>query len=163
MPEPILPVRQTSGKVLRGVSKEQRHGRAHLSWMNMLQRCYNPKCKKYPRYGGRGIRVCDQWRASFAAFLRDMGEPPTGKTLDRKDNDGDYELGNCRWATPKEQNRNKGNNRLLTAFGVTKMLVEWAEDTGIPISRIQQRIDIQGWTVERAVSTPPGKKRRKDT
>lgn len=75
----------------------------YSSWVAMRQRCHNPKSAKYPRYGGRGIQVCQRWRDSFEVFLADMGERPDGKTLDRIDPAGHYEPGNCRWATPYEQ------------------------------------------------------------
>lgn len=72
----------------------------------MVQRCTNPNCRRFADWGGRGITVCERWE-SFENFLADMGERPEGMTLDRRDNDGDYEPGNCRWATPKEQRANQ--------------------------------------------------------
>jgi len=84
----------------------EKETRVYRAWANMRTRCTNPKAPNYPRYGGRGVTVCERWR-HFENFLADMGEPPPGKSLDRyPDNAGNYEPGNCRWATLSEQNRN---------------------------------------------------------
>lgn len=82
------------------------------SWANMIQRCRNPNLSDWPRYGGRGIRVCERWQ-SYDAFLEDMGEKPIGLTLDRIDVDGDYEPENCRWADPRVQRTNQRRMRLV--------------------------------------------------
>lgn len=78
----------------------------YAAWANAIQRCHNPKAQAYARYGGRGISVCGRWRASFEDFLADMGQRPQATSLDRIDVDGNYEPGNCRWATIFEQNSN---------------------------------------------------------
>lgn len=105
-----------SGSVnLPGKPRPIKHGhavggkesRTYSSWRSMLKRCYDPRSNGYERWGGRGIAVCDSWRESFANFLADMGERPEGMTLDRIDNDRNYEPDNCRWATWSEQRRNQ--------------------------------------------------------
>ena len=106
-----------------------KHGRARSSLYRirqyMLQRCYNPKHTNYRDYGGRGIKVCDRWRESFENFLADVGERPSPKhSLDRIKNDGDYEPGNCRWATRKEQHRNMRSNIRLVVNGRQVCLVD---------------------------------------
>jgi hypothetical protein len=87
----------------------------YQSWQAMRDRCYRPTTNGYDNFGGRGIKVCDRWRFSFAAFLEDLGERPDGKTLDRRDVDGDYVPSNCRWATPPEQIANRRRSAWLSA------------------------------------------------
>jgi hypothetical protein len=89
-----------------GRSHGMSYSREYRSWSSMIQRCTNPKAHKFELYGGRGIRVCARWLKSFAAFYDDMGPRPSGTTLDRKNNDGNYEPLNCRWATQADQCRN---------------------------------------------------------
>lgn len=84
----------------------------YRSWAHMTRRCTNPQDDSYPNYGGRGIRVCDRWLCSFEAFLADMGERPVGTSLDRINVNGNYEPGNCRWATTKTQARNTRHTKL---------------------------------------------------
>lgn len=81
----------------------------------MIERCTNPTYRDYSYYGGRGIKVCERWRNSFQTFLEDMGVRPEGMSLDRVDNDGDYEPSNCKWSTTVEQRRNRSNVRLSLA------------------------------------------------
>ena len=95
-------------------AEKTRHGlygtRTYNSWRAMLARCNDTSHRQFKDYGGRGITVCQAWNNSFESFLADMGERPIGTTLDRTENDGHYEPGNCRWATRTEQNRNKRHN-----------------------------------------------------
>ena len=124
----------------------------------MKQRCYNPKNTGYPSYGGRGITVCDEWRADFVPF-RDWavvnGYEDT-LSLDRIDNDGHYSPENCRWATEHTQKRNRQQTQALTAFGETKCLEDWALDLRCSVApaTIKQRIQKLGWTAEAAITTP---------
>jgi len=130
--------------------------RTYLCWKNMIQRCTNPRTRKWPIYGGRGIKVCKRW-ASFANFLLDMGESPDGKSLDRfPDKDGNYEKANCRWATPTEQALNTRVNVHITFKGKTKTLTEWARELGMGRKTLEGRIKRFGWKVEDALTIPVG-------
>lgn len=126
----------------------------YSSWVSMTGRCTNPNLREWPHYGGRGITVCSQWR-NFEGFLRDMGERPLGTSLDRIDNERSYEPGNCRWATPKEQSRNKRTSRMLTYRGVTKTITDWAEEMGVDRATLNHRVMVAGWPLEVAFSRQP--------
>ena len=122
-------------------------------WNTMIQRCTNPRARNYSDYGGRGISVCESWRF-FPNFFADMGARPSKlHSLERMDNEGGYSPANCCWATRREQNQNRRNNRLLTARDETKCLAEWARALGCSHTTILARIRL-GWSEERAVTTP---------
>jgi len=119
------------------------------TWVHMRQRCTNSRHPDWSNYGGRGIRVCDAWQ-DFGQFLRDMGEPKPGQTLDRINVHGDYEPGNCRWASRTVQARNTRKNRLITLDGVTKPLSEWCEERGLGYWTVHARLR-RGASPERAL------------
>jgi len=140
------------------------HGMAgtleYNTWSAMLFRCSNPKAVDYALYGGRGIRVCERWKV-IENFIEDMGPRPSVKhSIDRIDNDGNYEPNNCRWATPIEQGRNRRGNRMLTYNGMTLCMAELAEEFGINQVTLSGRLK-RGWSVERAITTPVCVHRRK--
>lgn len=115
------------------------NSRVYRIWKQMHQRCKNPKAEGYENYGGRGIKVCLEWD-SFDTFFDDMGHPPTGTTIDRKDVNGPYADFNCKWSTWTEQHRNRRDNNLITAFGKIQCLTAWAEEYKIPVSTLKNRI-----------------------
>ncbi len=123
----------------------------YTRWQAIKRRCYKEGDSHYKNYGARGIKMCDRWINSFENFLIDMGLPPTRKhQIDRIDNNGDYEPKNCRWVVAKVNARNKSNNRVLEAKGLSMTLVAWAEKTGIKRETISMRIK-RGWSIERAL------------
>ncbi len=119
------------------------HGRSHTNvyrrWWNMLRRCNEPQNTNYAAYGGRGIRVCDRWH-DFANFYADMGDPPPGLTLERRDPNGPYTPENCYWASRHAQVRNLRKNRWLSSQGLTMILADWARHLGIAQSTIRRRL-----------------------
>jgi len=135
------------------------NSQTYRSWDHMIQRCNNINNKYYHNYGGRGITVCQRWE-NFTNFLEDMGERPSGLTLDRIKNDKGYCKSNCQWATRKQQQRNRRTNRLLSHNGKTQCLIEWSEDTGISTSTIKYRLH-KGWSTKKALTTPVQKKLNK--
>jgi len=128
-------------------------------WHGIISRCTKEISEKFHRYGGRGITICSRWMESFEAFATDMGPRPEGYTVEREDNDGPYSPENCRWATRQDQARNRTTNRVITAFGVTKTLTEWAETSGLHRDTIVRRLK-DGFSPESAVSRPPGRRRK---
>lgn len=121
----------------------------YVCWTNMLHRC---KSSNYKYYAARGIRVCNRWMR-FENFLTDMGRAPSKKhSIDRIDVNGDYEPGNCRWATNAEQGRNKRSNRLVSFDGKTMIVADWAKHLGISRDTLVWRLN-SGWSLDRALSS----------
>lgn len=114
--------------------------RVYRIWKAMVKRCENPNGPKWHRYGGRGISVDPAWRNSFEQFFADMGHPPDGLSIERKDNDAGYSKGNCVWATAKEQARNKSDVRFVEAFGKRQTIPEWAAEFGLSRQTIAARL-----------------------
>lgn len=125
----------------------------HVVWRSMIQRCVDQNVPAFKNYGGRGIKVCARWSDNFLNFLSDMGQRPAGKSIDRINVDGDYEPGNCRWATVMEQAQNKRNSRLVTLNGVTKCATAWAREIGMSEFLLFYRLNA-GWSDEKALTFP---------
>lgn len=140
-----------SGTAVRRVKKHNAtRSPTHVSWERMRSRCNYEGDPSYRRYGGRGIRVCERWE-DFSLFMEDMGERPEGASLDRIDPNGDYCPENCRWATSKEQSRNRTDNTRLTICGRSMCVAEWCEQVGAASDpTIRQRLK-RGWPHELAV------------
>lgn len=139
---------------------QEQHGLSKIPeyriWQGMKSRCHSPTEQTFSYYGGRGIVVCERWRQSFKAFIEDVGRRPSNEhTIERIDNDGNYEPGNVKWATHAEQVLNRRTTLKLTLHDQTKPLVEWAEITGIPYETLRSRIR-DGWTDKKALTTPVG-------
>lgn len=142
------------------IERETRHGRSgtpeYLSWAGMFQRCNNANNVRYHRYGARGISVCERWK-DFAIFFADMGErPSSAHTLERIDGNGNYEPGNCKWATKADQNRNKCDNRYIEYKGQRLTVMDASKLAGLSFGGLKFRLN-QGWDIDRAMETPPKK------
>lgn len=141
-------------------SLSKRHGHSgtlqHHSWKGMRARCKNTKNTSYKDYGGRGIKVCDRWM-SYDNFIADMGEPPSPQhSIERINNNGNYEPSNCRWATKKEQANNRRKRidaKEITYNGVTKSIPEWAKISNLTYQIISRRLN-EGWDVETILTKP---------
>ena len=154
---PLFAIADRLSRRHRYPATRKRHGKSKVRsfkiWMQMRHRCYNSRVPSFRLYGGRGITICDRWRHSYENFVADMGEPPPGHSIDRIDNNGNYEPGNCRWATNAQQQLNRSNNRRITFQGETLTLTEWARRLGGSTMMLSLRLK-RGWSTERALTTP---------
>ena len=132
-------------------------GKVRDVYYNMLKRCYKKDNRGYKHYGGRGIGVCDEWRNDCCCFYKWAKENgyKEGYQLDRINNDGNYEPDNCRWISPLENSYNKRNTRIITYNGISKNLLEWEKETGIPGTVLADRIFKYKWSIEKALTTKP--------
>lgn len=171
----------TSGKQMScgcyGKTKKKTHGRAgtpeYKAWHALLGRCEDQEHRQYPDYGGRGIKVCERWH-EFENFLADMGERPSSSlSIDRINNDGNYEPGNCRWATRKQQSNNRRpqrSKRLITYMGRSLTQAQWAEELGLtrpnlcyrlkrlPLEQALRPGQYRPWDLRKVRCGVPGKK-----
>lgn len=137
------------------VHGEARKTKEYWIWASIKSRCYGKNQKTFSDYGGRGITVCDRWRDSYPNFLADMGRAPSPKhSIDRINNNGNYEPGNCRWATKIQQANNTRVNRMIEYRGQIKTLSEWCRELNINRGTVESRLDRQKWTVPQAFETP---------
>ncbi len=141
----------TDAVTTHGMSKT----RTYSTWRSMRERCLSETNKSFHRYGGRGITVCDRWVKNFKTFVLDMGEKPTGMSLERINNDKGYSPDNCRWATKREQDRNKSTNRFIEHNGERLCVSDWAAKIGISHKTLHYRIVVSGWSHGKAL-TPIG-------
>ena len=151
-----LDVRHNSPNHLQhGDSRIGHKTRLYRIWGNMKARCYTPSYTRFENWGGRGIKVCDEWHdfKNFRDWALSNGYNDA-LSIDRIDNDGDYEPSNCKWSTNKEQTRNARGKRFITIDGETHCLSEWCEIYNIPYHNVERRINECGWDIKKALTTP---------
>lgn len=143
----------------RGKIREE-HGmtgtRIHNIWRGMKIRCYDKNRKDFSHYGGRGIRMCSEWRKSFLAFYEWSCKNgyQNNLTIDRIDVNGDYEPANCRWVTVQQQENNRSNNKIIVFNGQAKTQAEWAKSIGLTPKALWDRLERYKWPLERALTQP---------
>ncbi len=132
----------------------------YRTWRHMKSRCLNPNVPEYRYDGARGITISPRWLDSYEAFLADVGRRPgPDYRLERIDNDGNYEPGNCRWATIKEQSRIRRSNHMVTCDRRSQSIAAWAEELGIKFHTLKNRVR-RGWSIERAFQRANNTRRR---
>jgi len=125
------------------------------TWRNIKKRCYCVNNISYKNYGGRGIKVCEEWLHSFETFYKDMGKRPSNKhSIERIDNMDDYTPENCLWATHKEQGNNRRDNVIITFQNKTQTMTQWAEEIGISKETLWNRINNLSWSIEKSLTEP---------
>lgn len=148
---------EAESRSTRAITHGLSNKRIYITWRNMMLRCHNPSHKSHEGYGSRGIRVCDDWKVSVESFCAYVSQLPhygeKDRTLDRINNNGNYEPGNVRWATATEQNRNKRTCKVIEFNGKSQNVSEWASELNMIDITLGARLR-KGWSVERALTTP---------
>lgn len=153
-------IRCKETKTTHGDGSRRRSVKEYRIWTHIKERCYNPNSMAFKDYGARGIAVCARWKNSYAEFLKDMGRCPQGLQIDRIDNSGNYEPGNCRWADRFIQSDNRRSVIHITHSGIRLNLKAWSRKLGIPYLRLYGRYVLRGWSFEDSITKPVGKQAR---
>lgn len=140
-------------RMLHGCRRKVKTTREYRAWADMKTRCFNKNYRLFKHYGGRGITVCPLWLHDFEQFLRDLGPCPKGRSLERRNNNKNYEPDNCYWATHVQQNRNRRNAIFLTHDNQTLHIAEWAEKLDISYGTLHRRWQ-RHWSDKRILTTP---------
>jgi hypothetical protein len=132
------------------------YSREYQAWKAIKARCNNPKSKPYKGYGGRGIKLHEPWNQSFQSFFDYIGERPSKKhSIERINNNGNYEPGNVIWSIQKQQSNNRRSNKIISYKGESMTMSQWCDKLNLPYGRISKRISKYGWSVERAFNERP--------